>query len=77
MTERKGIDVGEIGSEFGDVISVGELATILGLKSPKTIYVWLAKHRLDGCFRRRGKRILIVRQLVLKQIFNGPTWSNK
>lgn len=72
MAERSRIAVAEIGKEYGDIISPEDLRQILGLKSRKTIYLWIADGRLDGCFRRRGKHHLIVRQRALDRIFNGP-----
>jgi hypothetical protein len=77
MAERKRIPVGEMGKEFGEVISPEKLKVILGLKSRKTIDVWTAAGRLDGCFRKRGRYNLIVRKLALDRILNGPEWKNE
>lgn len=74
---KKRIPVADLGKELGDVISPDQLRRILGLKSRKTIDVWTAAGRLDGCFRRRGKHNLIVRELALDRILNGPNWKNE
>ena len=41
----------------------------------KTVYEWIAKGRLDGAFRKRGKHILIWRDRALDLLFNGPDWK--
>jgi hypothetical protein len=74
---KKRISVADLGKEFGEIISPDQLRQILGLKSRKTIDVWTAAGRLDGCFRRRGKHNLIVRELALDRILNGPRWTNE
>jgi excisionase family DNA binding protein len=56
-------------------LSPAQLADLLNL-SVKTIYEWIAKGRLDGAFRRRGKHVLIWRDRAIDLIFNGPDWSN-
>jgi excisionase family DNA binding protein len=56
------------------VLSPDQLAKVLGL-SVKTIYGWMEQGRLDGAFRRRGKRCLIVRNRAMDIIFNGKSWS--
>jgi excisionase family DNA binding protein len=66
----------ELGEKIHPVLSPAELAELLGLKV-KTIYIWIADGRLDGCFRKRGKHILILRDAAIEQIFNGPTWRNE
>lgn len=65
-----------LGQLFGPVLSPSKLAILLGLKV-KTIYAWIAAGRLDGCFRKRGKHNLILRDVALERIFNGPSWSNE
>jgi len=57
------------------ILSPKQLAKMLDV-SIKTIYEWLAKGRLDGAFRKRGKHILIWRDRTLHLIFNGPDWKN-
>jgi excisionase family DNA binding protein len=56
------------------IISPAQLAALLGL-SVKTIYEWIARGRLDGCYRKRGKHALIWRDRVFDLIFNGPKWK--
>ena len=73
---RSAIPISELGKEYGDVINAEQLRMILGLRSRKTIDCWVAAGRLDGCFRRRGKHNLIVRERALDRIFNGPAWPS-
>jgi len=67
--------LGESGKQFPVVLSPERLASLLGL-SVKTIYVWISLGRLDGCFRKRGKHILLWRDRVIAKIFDGPDWTN-
>jgi excisionase family DNA binding protein len=53
------------------VISPEELAAIVGV-TKKTIYLWIAKGRLDGSFTKVGKHILIWRDKAIDILFNGP-----
>ncbi len=64
-------------SEFSapPIISPKQLASILGL-SRSTIYLWIEDGRLDGCYRKRGKHVLLWRDRAIEIIFNGPEWSN-
>jgi predicted DNA-binding transcriptional regulator AlpA len=57
------------------IVSPEELADIIG-RSRKTIYGWIAKGRLDGSFRKRGKHHLIWRDKAIDLLLNGPDWSN-
>ncbi len=59
---------------YKPIVSVSELARLLGV-SVKTIYEWVQKGRLDGAFRKRGKRLLIWRERALDKIFNGKEWN--
>lgn len=65
----------ESGATVPPIISPAQLAALLGL-SIKTIYEWIARGRLDGCFRKRGKHALIWRDRAIEQIFNGPDWNS-
>jgi hypothetical protein len=56
------------------ILSPNQLAGLLGL-SVKTIYEWIALGRLDGSFRKRGKRLLIWRDRALDIVFNGKEWE--
>jgi len=57
------------------ILSPAGLAALLGL-SRKTVYEWIAKGRLDGAFRKRGKHHLIWRDRALDLLLNGPDWKN-
>lgn len=57
------------------ILTPAQLAVLLGL-SRKTIYEWIARGRLDGAFRKRGKHNLIWRDRALNLIFNGPEWES-
>lgn len=59
---------------FPVVISPELLAKLLG-RSRKTVYDWIAKGRLDGAFRKRGKHCLIWRDRALDILFNGKEWK--
>jgi excisionase family DNA binding protein len=56
------------------ILSPAQLADLLGL-SVKTVYEWLAKGRLDGAFRKRGKHNLIWRDRALDILLNGKEWK--
>lgn len=55
----------------GPILTPKQLAELLKLNA-KTIYEWIARGRLEGAFRKRGKHNLIWRDRALKLIFNGP-----
>jgi excisionase family DNA binding protein len=55
------------------ILSPQLLAESLGLPR-KTIYLWIETGRLDGCFRKRGKHVLIWRDRVIDEILNGKDW---
>jgi hypothetical protein len=59
---------------YPPILKVAQLAGLLQV-SPKTLYEWLAKGRLDGAFRKRGKHILLWRDKALDIVLNGPNWS--
>lgn len=65
---------GADGARVGPILTLAELAEVIRV-SPKTAYEWIAKGRLDGAFRKRGKHILIWRDRVLELLFNGPEWK--
>lgn len=56
------------------ILSPQQFAVLLGL-SVKTIYEWIARGRLDGAFRKRGKHNLIWRDRAIKIVINGPDWE--
>ena len=65
---------GELGKTFPVILSPILLAQILGLPV-KTIYRWISIGRLNGCYRKRGKRCLIWRDRALNKLFNGEPWD--
>ena len=67
---------GKMGDQFQVILSPSQLASLLGL-SRKTVYEWIAKGRLNGAFRKRGKHILIWRDRVIDFLFNGNQWSDE
>lgn len=62
------------GTPFPPILTVEQLAELLQL-STKTVYEWIAKDRLDGAFRKRGKHILVWRDRAIDILFNGPEWN--
>ena len=63
------------GAQVSPIITVQQLAVILQV-SRKTVYEWIAKGRLDGAFRKRGKHHLIWRDRAIDILFNGPEWTS-
>ena len=61
-------------AEVPVILSPRQLADLLGL-GVGTVYEWIAKGRLDGAFRKRGKHVLIWRDKVIDVIFNGKEWT--
>lgn len=59
---------------FPPILSVDQLAELLQI-STKTVYEWIAKGRLDGAFRKRGKHLLIWRDRAIDILFNGTEWT--
>ncbi len=57
------------------ILNPAQLASLIGI-SPKTVYEWLAKGRLDGAYRKRGKHLLIWRDRAIDILFNGKEWIN-
>ena len=64
----------DTGPPVPQILTVQELADLVQI-SPKTIYEWCSKGRLDGAYRKRGKRILFWRNRAIDLIFNGPEWT--
>ena len=56
------------------ILTVEQLAQLVQIPK-KTIYEWCSKGRLDGSFRKRGKRTLFWRDRAIDLIFNGPEWT--
>lgn len=78
-TKSKPLSKDEIRRALGDavppILSPKELARLCGRKSVKTIYEWIAKGRLDGAFRKRGKHCLIWRDRAIDILFNCKDWE--
>jgi hypothetical protein len=56
------------------MLTTEALAGVIGV-SRKTIDHWVAKVRLNGAFRKRGKRNFFWRDLAILKVFNGPDWK--
>jgi len=65
---------GPAAEQFPVILSPKQLAHLLGL-SPKTIYEWIARGRLEGAFRKRGKHVLIWRDRAIDSLINGKEWT--
>lgn len=61
------------GTKIPEVLSPAQLSELIGI-SLKTLYEWVARGRLDGSYRRRGKHLFFWRDRALSEIFNGPDW---
>ncbi len=66
---------GAPGDHYPVILSPAMLADLLGL-SVKTIYEWIAKGRLDGAFRKRGKHVLLWRDRAIDTLMNGKDWTH-
>jgi hypothetical protein len=66
---------GKAGEDFPVILTPVQLAALVQ-RSPKTIYEWIQRGRLDGTFRKRGKHILIWRDLAIDTLMNGKDWSS-
>jgi excisionase family DNA binding protein len=66
---------GAPGDRYPVILSPAQLAELLGL-SVKTVYEWLAKDRLDGAYRKRGKHVLLWRDRAIDILLNGKDWSH-
>jgi excisionase family DNA binding protein len=65
---------GAVGERYGPILSPTQLAELLNL-SPKTIYEWLSRGRLQGAVRKRGKHVLVLRDRALQILMSGPDWK--
>ena len=63
------------GLRYRPILTPAQLADLVQV-SVKTLYEWIAKGRLDGAFRKRGKHVLIWRDRALDLLFNGPEWNH-
>lgn len=64
------------GAQVAVILSPAQLGSVLNI-STKTIYEWIAKGRLDGAYRKRGKHTLIWRDRAIDLLFNGPEWHHE
>ena len=65
--------VAELAAKYPPVMSPKQLAELPG-KSPKTVYDWMARGRLDGAYRKRGKHALIWRYKALEILGSASVW---
>ena len=63
--------------EFPAILGVPQVARLFGLRSAKPIYFWVSQGRLDGTFRKRGKRLFFWRDRLIDRLFNGPAWESR
>jgi excisionase family DNA binding protein len=66
----------ELDKAFGSyppVLSVEQASALLQIPK-KSIYEWSSQGRLEACARKRGKRLLILRDRFIQEIFNGKQW---
>ncbi len=63
-------------AEFPPILTPESVGRMLGCPR-STVYEWVAKGRLDGCSRRRGKGVRFWRDRVLDRFFNGPEWRDE
>ena len=66
-------EIATIAEGWSTVLTVKEAAK-LAREPVKTIYDWSSAGRLARCARKRGKRLLIVRDRFIEEIFNGREW---
>ena len=64
----------EDGERWPPFLTTKRLQQMLCFKSEKTVYDWIAKGRLDGAVCKRGKRYMIIRDLAVDILINGPEW---
>lgn len=71
----KAFDCEDLRRRYPPIMGVAQIADMLGLSS-KTVYLWIARGRLDGSFRKRGKHILLWRDRAIDILFNAPEWDS-
>ena len=78
-TRKRPLSKDEIARQAGAkapvILNPTQLASLIGI-SPKTVYEWVAKGRLDGAYRKRGKHLLIWRNRAIDILFNGKDWTD-
>ncbi|MEI6236825.1 MAG: helix-turn-helix domain-containing protein [Planctomycetota bacterium] len=60
-------------SGYPPILSVDQAAALLQIPT-KTIYEWSSQGRLSACARKRGKRLLILRDRFIEELFHGQEW---
>lgn len=73
---RAAFDTPDLREQFPPVLDVDGVAKLLH-KTPKTIYDWVERGRLNGAVRRQGKHLFFWRDAVIDKIFNGPDWVSQ
>ena len=66
-------EVARLGANLPPVLSPAQAAAFIGIPK-KTIYEWSSQNRLDSCARRRGKHLLIFRDRLIEELFDGKDW---
>lgn len=64
----------ESGRPVPPILSLSLVSQLTGVTC-KTLYQWIAQGRLDGSFRKRGKRHLFWRDRLVEILFNGSEWQ--
>jgi hypothetical protein len=66
-------EIATIAEGWPPLLTTGQAAELAGVPVG-TIYDWSSAGRLVRCARKRGKRLLIVRDRFIEEIFNGGEW---
>lgn len=66
---------GDGGAAYGPVLHIEQVAALFGV-GVGTVRDWLLKARLEGTYRKRGKRLFFWRDKVLELVFNGREWRS-
>ena len=66
-------EIAVIAEGWPPLLTVKQAAELAGVPVG-TIYDWSSAGRLENCARKRGKRLLIVRDRFIKEIFDGNKW---
>jgi hypothetical protein len=66
--------IGPDAQRFPPILTPAQFAMLVQV-SIKTVYDWIARDRLNGSFRKRGKHVLIWRDRALHLLFNGQEWK--
>jgi hypothetical protein len=66
-------EIAVIRGDLPALLTSEEAAELAGVPI-KTLYHWSSAGRLKGFTRKRGKRLAIVTDRFIKEIFNGQEW---